>query len=95
VRNEGTPAPTAVDQAGRSAQQFAMEVVAVGKYGTGRAVAQGQDIYAVSAPLVAEAAARILSSSFSRCGALTLGQAFDARDFLAALSPTPFAVSIE
>jgi len=95
VRNEGTPAPTAVDQAGRSAQQFAMEVVAVGKYGTRRAVAQGQDIYAVSAPLVAEAAERILSSSFRRSGALTLGQAFDARDFLAALSPTPFAVSIE
>ncbi|WP_448142765.1 saccharopine dehydrogenase family protein [Stenotrophomonas bentonitica] len=95
VRNEGTPAPTAVDQEGRSAQQFAMEVVAVGKSGTRRAVAQGQDIYAVTAPLVAEAAARILSSSFSRSGALTLGQAFDARDFLAALSPTPFAVSID
>ncbi|UXI65901.1 saccharopine dehydrogenase family protein [Tahibacter amnicola] len=93
VRHAGTPAPTAVDQLGRSAQQFAMDVVAVGANGTRRASARGQDIYAVSAPLVAEAAARILDPSFARSGALTLGEAFDARDFLDALMPDHLTVA--
>ncbi len=87
VRDAGTPPPTAVDAHGRSAQRFAMEVVAVGAHGTRRATAHGQDIYAVTAPIVAEAAARILHSTFQRHGALALGQAFDSGDFLQALSP--------
>ncbi|MGC1549934.1 MAG: saccharopine dehydrogenase NADP-binding domain-containing protein [Rhodanobacter sp.] len=82
VRDAMTSAPVAVDTQGRSAQQFAMEVVARDGAGTRRATARGQDIYAVTAPLVVEAAARMLQSTFSRSGALTLGEAFDAEDFL-------------
>ncbi|QDH69647.1 saccharopine dehydrogenase family protein [Marilutibacter alkalisoli] len=95
VRDAGTPAPTAVDAQGRSAQRFEMEVVAVDAAGTRRASARGQDIYAVSAPIVAEAAARILDPSFKRSGAFTLGEAFDARDFLHALARTHLTVAFD
>ncbi len=93
VRDAGTSAPTPVDATGRSAQQFAMEVVVTDADGSRRASARGQDIYAVSAPLVVEAAARLRDPAHTRSGALSLGQAFDARDFLHALSPDPLAVS--
>jgi len=95
VRDGSTPPPLAIDAQGRSAQRFAMEVVAVGPTGTRRATAHGQDIYAVSAPIVVEAAARILAPAFRRRGALALGQAFDARDFLRAFAPTHLAVAFD
>lgn len=95
VRNPDTPPPTAVDAQGRSAQRFAMDVVASGPSGTRRAKARGQDIYAVSAPIVVEAAARLAHSSFDRFGALALAQAFDARDFLAALAPEHFTLEFD
>jgi short subunit dehydrogenase-like uncharacterized protein len=87
IRDTTTPQPVAIDTQGRSAQKFAMEVVARDHAGTRRAVARGQDIYAVTAPLVVEAAVRMLQPSFDRSGALALGQAFDAPDFLRALKP--------
>jgi hypothetical protein len=52
-------------------------------------VASGRDIYAVSAPLVVEAAQRVVSGEVATPGAYTAGQAFDAQDFLTALSPEP------
>lgn len=87
VRAAATPQPVAVDAHGRSAQTFAVEVTAHNSAGTRRAVAQGQDIYAVTAPLVVEAAARMLQPSFARSGALSLGEAFDAEDFLRSFEP--------
>jgi len=95
VRNADTPAPTAVDALGRSAQQFAMEVVTTDRRGARRAIARGQDIYAVSAPIVVEAAARILTRSFKRSGTMTLGEAFSAIDFLSALALTHLAVEFD
>jgi saccharopine dehydrogenase-like protein len=95
IRNAATPPPAAVDARGRSAQRFAMEIVAVGAAGTRRAKAYGQDIYAVSAPIVVEAASRLLAPSFPRRGALALGQAFEARDFLRALAPAHLAVELD
>lgn len=92
IRNTATPPPMAVDAQGRSAQRFTMEVVAVNGDGKHRAVASGQDIYAVSAPIVVEAAARMLEPSFDRRGALALGQAFDAKDFLNAIAPDHLVV---
>jgi hypothetical protein len=86
VRDARTPHPVAIDDRGRSAQRFAMEVVGVGPAGTRRAKAHGQDIYAVSASIVVEAAVRILEPSFRRGGALPLGEAFDARDFLRSIA---------
>ena len=87
VRAPTTPQPVAVDAHGRSAQTFAIEVVAHDGMGTRRAAAQGQDIYAITAPLVVEAAARMHQPSFARSGALSLGEAFDAEDFLRSFEP--------
>lgn len=87
IRDTTTPPPAASDAQGRSAQRFEVVVQAGEGAGARRAVARGQDIYAVSAPLVVEAAQRMLQPTFQRSGALALGQAFDARDFLQALSP--------
>lgn len=94
VANAATPGPTAVDAEGRSAQRFAMEVVAVNAGGTHRATATGQDIYAVTAPIVVEAAARMLDPAFDRRGALALGAAFDARQFLGAIASAHLAVQL-
>lgn len=87
IRDAATTVPVAVDAQGRSAQKFAMEVIARDGTDTRRAWAQGQDIYAVTAPLVVEAAARMLQPSFDRSGALSLGAAFDAEDFLRSFTP--------
>jgi hypothetical protein len=94
IRDPATPAPTAVDAHGRSAQRFALEVVADGPRPR-RAWATGQDIYAVSAPMVVEAAARLRRPGFDRRGALVLGQLFDARAFLDALAPEHLAFGVD
>jgi hypothetical protein len=52
-----------------------------------RAIAQGRDIYAFTAPLVVEAVERILDGRVRGSGALAPGEAFDATDFLQALAP--------
>ncbi|MGW1560557.1 MFS transporter [Streptomyces sp. NPDC002144] len=51
-----------------------------------RAVARGQDIYAVTAPLAVEAVDRILTGRNRTVGVASAGEMFDARDFLDALS---------
>ncbi|MBI5269382.1 MAG: NAD(P)H-binding protein [Burkholderiales bacterium] len=85
VRGPDTPPPTAVDAVGRSAQRFEM-VVQVRQAGEVReARARGQDIYAVTAPLVVEAAVRLLAADPGPAGAQVLGQAVDARAMLQAL----------
>jgi short subunit dehydrogenase-like uncharacterized protein len=86
IRDTTTPPPAASDAQGRSAQRFEMVVQAGEGELARRAVARGQDIYAVSAPLVVEAAQRMLQPSFQRSGALALGEAFGAKDFLQALA---------
>ena len=95
IRDAATPQPVAVDTHGRSAQKFAMEVVARDGAHIHRAVARGQDIYAVTAPLVVEAAARMLQPSFDRSGALSLGEAFDAEDFLCSFKPADLMFEIQ
>ena len=82
-----TPAPAAVDARGRSAQTFVVDVL-VRSGGTERRIAAtGQDIYAVSAPLAVEAVDRILTGRTRATGVVSAGAAFDAPDFLRALSP--------
>jgi short subunit dehydrogenase-like uncharacterized protein len=72
--------PVAVDEIGRSSQEFRVEV-AVRREGQERqAVATGRDIYATSAPIVVEALSRVLKSGIT--GIRTAAQAFTARDFL-------------
>jgi hypothetical protein len=87
VSSPDTPAPAAVDEHGRSAQTFLVDVV-VRSGGAGRrAVARGQDIYAVTAPLAVEAVHRVLTGQAGTAGVASAGEIFDAPDFLRALSP--------
>jgi len=79
--------PAVVDARGRSAQTFLIEaLVELGKQQR-RAVARGQDIYAVTAPLAVEALCRLLAGPRPWRGAVTAGALGDAREFLDALAP--------
>lgn len=81
-----TPTPAAVDERGRSAQTFLVDVLVRSGDTERRAVARGQDIYAVTAPLVVEAVDRILTGRTRTVGVASAGELFDAPDFLRALS---------
>ncbi|MGW6906002.1 saccharopine dehydrogenase family protein [Streptomyces sp. NPDC054940] len=81
-----TPAPAAVDEHGRSAQTFLVDVVVRSGGIERRAVARGQDIYAVTAPLAVEAVHRILTGQTRTVGVASAGAIFDAPEFLKALS---------
>ncbi|WP_042415362.1 saccharopine dehydrogenase family protein [Streptacidiphilus anmyonensis] len=86
--------PTPVDDRGRSAQTFVVDVRVRSGDAERRAVASGQDIYAVSAPLAVEAVARILTGRTHRTtGVASAGALFDAPDFLRAL-PAQLKVEI-
>ncbi|MDT0265665.1 saccharopine dehydrogenase NADP-binding domain-containing protein [Streptomyces sp. DSM 44915] len=82
-----TPAPTATDPRGRSAQTFLVEAVVRRGGEERRAAAAGRDIYAVTAPLVVEAVARVLDGRTRTVGVAAAGALFDAADFLRALAP--------
>ena len=87
-------APTASDDSGRSSQTFVVEVVVRRGSEERRAVASGRDIYAFTAPLVVEALERVLRGEVKTAGVFTAGEAFDARDFLAALCPEHLLLEI-
>jgi uncharacterized protein YbjT (DUF2867 family) len=94
LRDPDTPPPRPVDAKGRSSQRFAMEVVVCCDGLTRRGSASGQDIYAISAPLIVEAMERILDGRCRTHGVTTAGAAFDARDFLAALARLPYDAEV-
>jgi hypothetical protein len=78
------PTPrVAVDASGRSAQTFLVEVVARRGDEERRIAVHGRDIYAVTAPLVVEAALRVRAAPAP--GVHTAGGLFDPDDFLGAL----------
>jgi hypothetical protein len=79
-------APTAVDERGRSAQTFVVDVLVRSGGVERRVVASGQDIYAISAPLAVEAVDRILTGRTRTIGVASAGAVFNAPDFLGALS---------
>ncbi|GAA2215334.1 saccharopine dehydrogenase NADP-binding domain-containing protein [Nonomuraea monospora] len=81
-----SPTPAPADESGRSAQTFLVDVVVRSGGDERRAVATGQDIYAVTAPLVVEAVERILTGRTKAVGVVSAGEIFDATDFLRALS---------
>jgi short subunit dehydrogenase-like uncharacterized protein len=87
LRDSTTPPPTAIDEAGRSAQTFLVDVVVRNGSRTRRAIAQGRDIYAFTAPLVVAAVERILDGRAPGSGALAPGEMFDSMEFLRALAP--------
>ncbi|MEV6909389.1 saccharopine dehydrogenase NADP-binding domain-containing protein [Amycolatopsis sp. NPDC051071] len=82
-----TPTPAAVDETGRSSQTFVVDVVVRSGGEERRIVARGQDIYAVTAPLVVEAVERVLDGRVKASGVVSAGKMFDADSFLTALAP--------
>jgi uncharacterized protein YbjT (DUF2867 family) len=87
LRDSTTPPPEAADETGRSAQIFLVDVTVRNGTDTRRAIARGRDIYAFTAPLVVEAAQRILEGTAEGVGVLAPGEMFDAPSFLRALAP--------
>lgn len=87
LAEEATPAPEPVDALGRSDQTFVVDVLVRAGGVERRATARGQDIYAVTAPLVVEAVQRILAGQTRTTGLASAGAMFDAADFLRALAP--------
>jgi short subunit dehydrogenase-like uncharacterized protein len=85
-QSAASSAPTAVDERGRSAQTFVVDVLVRSGGTERRVVATGQDIYAISAPLAVEAVDRILTGRTKTTGVASAGAVFDAPDFLRALS---------
>ena len=87
LEDPGTPAPTASDASGRSSQRFVMDVQALSSDRRTRVFATGNDIYAVTGPIVVEACARVLEDPPATGGAYAPAELFDADSFLAALAP--------
>jgi saccharopine dehydrogenase-like protein len=94
LRNPDTPAPTAADESGRSSQIFVMEAIARRGSAERRALASGRDIYAITAPLVVEAANRVVNGLAKRTGVVAAGEAFNAQDFLKSLSPSHLSLEM-
>jgi hypothetical protein len=94
LRAPETPPPVAADDSGRSAQRFVIEALVRSGAEQRLARASGRDIYAVTAPLVVEAAERILDGRVLRSGTGVAGELFDATSFLDAASPGHFTFEI-
>jgi short subunit dehydrogenase-like uncharacterized protein len=94
LRDPNTSGPEPADESGRSAQIFLVEVVARRGDQKRSAIARGRDIYAITAPIVVEAAARILDGNFKRKGIGGPAEIFDARDFLETLAPEHLTMEI-
>ncbi len=88
LNDESTPGRETVDDLGRSGQRFVMDVRVRHGARTRRATATGNDIYAVSAPLLGEAAERILGGETKAGpgGAFALAELVDPPAFLEALA---------
>lgn len=85
LRDSATPPPSAIDELGRSAQRFVVDVVVRRPSGAVRAGAAGRDIYAVTAPIVVEGVERLLDGRSRVVGAVAPGEVFDPADVLASL----------
>jgi len=70
-----------------------MDVIVRRREAERRLVARGRDIYASTAPIVVEATERIINGFARRTGVVAAGDAFDARDFLNALSPAHLEIT--
>ena len=93
LRDPATPAPVAADVSGCSSQRFMVDVKVRNGPDERRAQVAGRDIYATTAPLVVEAALRLMQDE-QRRGVLSPGEVFDARDFLESLVPMHLSLSL-
>jgi hypothetical protein len=89
LHDPSTPPPPAVDDSGRSAQQFVVDVAVRRGSEKRRLHASGRDIYAITAPIVVEGVVRLLDGRSHGYGAAAPGQIFDAPDVLSALARHP------
>jgi hypothetical protein len=94
IHNSNTPPPQPADESGRSSQIFLMEVIVRSGKLIRRAMATGRDIYAITAPLIVEATARIAEELIKKTGVVSPGEVFDATDFLKSLCPEYLSVDI-
>jgi hypothetical protein len=92
--HDPTTPPPRIDESGRSPQLFLLEVRLRRDTEVRRGIIRGRDIYAVTAPLVCEATEQILNGSAKRVGTVAPGEAFDAHQFLAALSPHELTIEM-
>jgi hypothetical protein len=92
--NPDTPEPRVVDERGRSSQIFLVNVIVRRGHEERYALVRGQDIYAVTAPIVVEATERVVAGAVAARGVVAAGEAFDARDFLRSLSPMHLSLDI-
>ena len=93
LRNKDTPEPKPIDEKNRSSQQFSVQVIATKDNIKRTITAVGQDIYAVTAPLVVEGINRILSGRINKTGITTMGEVYDATAFLRSLNEDDIKVS--
>jgi hypothetical protein len=94
VLDPTTASPTTGSPSGPSPQHFAIEVIVRSDQVQHRAIMRGRDIYAISAPLLGEAAQRLLGGDFSDPGAHAPAEVFDATAILTALAPSHAAFDI-
>lgn len=95
IHNSDTPPPQPADDSGRSSQIFLMEVIVRSGEKVRKAMATGRDIYAITAPLIAEATVRIAEGLIKKKGVVSPGEVFDATDFLTSLSPDHLSIDIQ
>lgn len=86
VLDPTTAPPTTESPSGPSSQQFTIEVIVRRDRVQRRAIMRGHDIYAISAPLLGEAAQRLLNGEFSEPGAYAPAEVFDPNTILTALA---------
>jgi len=94
IHDPATPAPIAADESGRSSQIFLVEVRVRKGLDERRAWARGRDVYAITAPIVVEAAQRAVAGFTKRYGVAAAGDAFDAREVLDALCPAHLSLEL-
>lgn len=94
LHDTDTPAPSAIDEEGRSAQQFVVDVVLHRGDETRRISATGRDIYAVTASIVVEGALRLLKGHHRGPGVAAPGEMFDAASVLSVLDRNGRSISV-
>ncbi|MEP6989555.1 MAG: saccharopine dehydrogenase NADP-binding domain-containing protein [bacterium] len=95
LADESTPPPRVDDTVGRSEQHFVMAVRVRKGAEVRESAVRGRDIYAVSAPLIVEAASRLLDGRHTEQGGVrSAGEIFDAPDFLASLGHVLESVAV-
>jgi len=95
LRDPNTPEPAATDESGCSSQIFLVEVIVRRGSEERCATARGRDIYAITAPIVVEAAQRVVNGLAKTTGVAAAGEIFDARDFLRSLCPVHLSLEIQ